>query len=434
MFVLPGFVDLHAHIGGVAQGTPAEYVYKLWLAHGETAIRDPGSGNGVDWTVRERERSAANQIVAPRIFSYVFPGVSWDRGPVDDPEKAREYVRWAAAKGIDGFKLFAFDPEIMAALIDEAKRHGLGTQAHLHQMGVGRMNVLDAARLGLGTQEHFWYGLPDALFDDRSVHEYPADYDYSDEQDRFRDAVRVWKRAAEPGSEKWNAVMKELLGLRFVIDPTFQIIEATTDVMRGRGLEWHPTYSLPSLLKFWAPSRVNHGSFYFDWTTQDEIESQRNTRLAMRFMNEYKNRGGRVTAGSDAGYVYSLYGFGFIRELELLQTAGFHPLEVIRAATLHAAQALFEPKGRPIEFGVIRRGMLADLVVVPENPLHNLKVLYGTGAVRLNDQTGQPERVGGIKYTIKDGIVYDAKRLLADVARMVEQAKRSGATTGPGGH
>jgi hypothetical protein len=91
---------------------------------------------------------------------------------------------------------------------------------------------------------------------------------------------------------------------------------------------------------------------------------------------------------------------------------------------MHAAQALYEPKGIEPEIGIVREGMLADLVVVPENPIANLKVLFGTGAVKLNDQTGQPERVGGIRWTIKDGIVYDARQLLADVARMVEAQKR----------
>ena len=33
-------------------------------------------------------------------------------------------------------------------------------------------------------------------------------------------------------------------------------------------------------------------------------------------------------------------------------------------------------------------------------------------------------RVGGIKYTIKDAIVYDAKQLLKDVENMVKKAKR----------
>ena len=76
---------------------------------------------------------------------------------------------------------------------------------------------------------------------------------------------------------------------------------------------------------------------------------------------------------------------------------------------MHGAQALFEPKGQAIEFGIVREGMLADLVVVGENPIDDLKVLYGTGAVRLNDETGMSDRVGGVVYTIKDGIVYDAR-------------------------
>jgi len=150
MYVLPGLIDVHAHIGGLAQGTSAEYVYKLWMAHGITTIRDPGSLNGIDWTLSERDRSAQNRIVAPRIFVYVVAGSGWDRGPIGTPATAREYVRWAKAKGVDGFKILGdgpiYDPENMAALLNEAATLNLGTAAHLAQMGVARMNALDAAR------------------------------------------------------------------------------------------------------------------------------------------------------------------------------------------------------------------------------------------------------------------------------------------------
>jgi imidazolonepropionase-like amidohydrolase len=119
--------------------------------------------------------------------------------------------------------------------------------------------------------------------------------------------------------------------------------------------------------------------------------------------------------------------------MELLREAGFTPLEIIRSATLYAAQALAEPQGKPIDFGLIRPGLLADMVIVDQNPLANLKVLYGTGTLRLNDQTGKVERVGGIKYTIKDGTVYDAQKLLADVAAMVQkQTKKGPLSIGPG--
>ena len=52
--------------------------------------------------------------------------------------------------------------------------------------------------------------------------------------------------------------------------------------------------------------------------------------------------------------------------------------------------------------------------------------------MKLNDETGKVERVGGVKYTIKDGIVYDAKQLLADVREMVRKQKqeRAGAVSG----
>jgi imidazolonepropionase-like amidohydrolase len=427
MYVLPGLIDVHAHIGGLAQGTSAEYVYKLWMAHGITTIRDPGSLNGIDWTLSERDRSAQNRIVAPRIFVYVVAGSGWDRGPIGTPATAREYVRWAKAKGVDGFKILGdgpiYDPENMAALLNEAATLNLGTAAHLAQMGVARMNALDAARLGLTSMEH-WYGLPEALFTDRTIQNYPPEYNYSDEQHRFGEAGRLWKQAAPPGSEKWNAVMNEMLKLGFTIDPTFTIYEASRDLQRAMRAEWHDRFTLPSLWRFYQPSREAHGSYWFYWTTQDEIEWKTNFRLWMAFVNEYKNRGGRVTTGSDSGFIYKLYGFDYIRELELLQEAGFHPLEVVRSATLFGSQLLHAPKGKPLEFGIIRPGLLADLVIVPENPLANFKVLYGTGAIRLNDQTGQVERVGGVKWVIKDGIVYDARKLLADVERIVDEAKK----------
>jgi hypothetical protein len=67
--------------------------------------------------------------------------------------------------------------------------------------------------------------------------------------------------------------------------------------------------------------------------------------------------------------------------------------------------------------------MLADLVMVDQNPIANLKVLYGTGWIRVNDSTGAVERVGGIKYVMKDGILYDAKKLLHDVEVIVQESK-----------
>ncbi|MFN8060911.1 MAG: amidohydrolase family protein [Vicinamibacterales bacterium] len=423
LYVMPGFVDLHVHTGGAPKAPEAEYVHKLWLGHGVTTVRGVPAA-GMNWTLTERDRSAKNEIVSPRYFAYhrIGSGEGWTGGPIGTAEKGREWVRWAAQRGIDGLKLGAHDPEIMAAVLDEAKKLGLGSTAHLDQMGVARMNARDASRLGLGTLTHH-YGLFESLLVDTTVQPFPVNQNYNDEQHRFGQVARLWDKIHPRGSKEWNDLIAEWVKGKFVIDPTMVIYSASRDLMRARMAEWHDKYTLPSLWDYYTPNREAHGSYWFYWTSEDEYNWKKFYQVWMSFLNDYKNAGGRVTTGTDAGFIYKTYGFSYIEELELLREAGFNPLEIIRSATLYGAQTLSEPKGKPIDFGLVRAGLLADLVIVDENPLENLKVLYGTGAFKLNDQTGKTERVGGVKYTIKDGVVYDARKLLADVAAMVDRQK-----------
>jgi len=414
MYLLPGFIDMHGHIGGKSQGASPSYVFKLWMAHGITTIRQPSGINA-----KELKRlSSENKIIAPRIFDYVGFG-SGSKKPITTPEMAREWVRNNAKNGADGIKFFGSEPEIMAAALDENKKLGLGSACHHAQLSVARWNVLHSARAGLTSMEH-WYGLPEALFDDKTVQNYPLDYNYQNEQHRFEEAGKLWQQAAEPYSDHWNKVMNELLDLDFTLDPTFNIYEASRDLQRARRAEWHETYTLPSLWKFYEPSKISHGSYWHYWGTEQEVAWKKNFQLWMIFINEYKNRGGRVTAGSDSGFIYQLYGFAYIRELELLREAGFHPLEIFRSATLNGAEAL----GWDDKIGSVQIGKLADFVIVEENPLQNLKVLYGTGAIKLTE-SNEVVRVGGVKYTIKDGVIYDAKRLLNDVKKMVDMQKEA---------
>jgi len=416
MYLMPGFIDMHGHIGGKQQGTPAEYVFKLWLGHGITTIRDPSAGNGLDWTLDQKRRSEKNEITAPRIKAYTAFGMGSDK-PITTPEEARQWVRDNAAKGADGIKFFGAEPAVFRAALEENKKIGLRSACHHAQLEVARMNVLATAKAGLTSMEH-WYGLPEALFDERTLQNYPADYNYSNEQNRFEEAGKLWKQSAEPGSAKWNQVMDELLKIDFTLDPTFNIYEANRDLMMARRAEWHDDYTLPAVWRFYGPSRISHGSYWLNWGTEQEVAWKENYRIWMRFVNEYKNKGGRVTTGSDSGFIYQLYGFAYIRELELLREAGFHPLEVIRAATIKGAEAL----GMADQIGSVEVGKLADFVITEENPLANLKSLYGTGAIKVNDKN-EVTRVGGVKYTVKDGVIYDAKKLLADVRKMVSEAK-----------
>ena len=142
-------------------------------------------------------------------------------------------------------------------------------------------------------------------------------------------------------------------------------------------------------------------------------------RRWMEFIQDYKNRGGKVAVGSDVGFIYNLWGFGTIREIELLEHAGFSPLDAFHSATQVGAKSLGNEK-----LGVVRPGYLADLVVLTANPLDDVKVMYGTGATRQAPE-GKSIQVRAVKYTIRDGVVMDSQALLRDVQNMVAKAKAS---------
>jgi hypothetical protein len=348
--------------------------------------------------------------------AYIGFGMGHD-GDITSPEEARKWVRMIADKGADGIKFFGAPKPIYEAAIDEANKLGLGTMTHHAQTRVVENNALESAQMGLTSITH-WYGVPEALFDDKIIQDYPLDYNYNNEQHRFEAAGELWKQAAKPYSKKWNEVMNKLLELDVTLNPTFTIYEANRDLSAQRRAEWHEKYTLPSLWEFFKPSRISHGSYWLEWGTEQEIAWKKNFELWFEFVNEFKNRGGRVTLGSDAGYIYKLYGFGYIQEMELFREAGFHPLEIFQSASIKGAEVL----NMENNIGTIEPGKLADMVLIDANPMKNLKVLYGTGAIHVNDEN-KPERLGGISYTIKDGIVYDAQKLLQDVAEIVTKAK-----------
>jgi hypothetical protein len=131
---------MHGHIGGTAQGTPAEYVFKLWMAHGITTVRDPSAGNGLDWLLDQKKRSAENKITAPRLFAYTAFGQGSVQS-ISTAQQAQEWVRQNAAKGADGIKFFGASPEVMDAALRENKRLGLRSCCHHAQMDVARWNT-----------------------------------------------------------------------------------------------------------------------------------------------------------------------------------------------------------------------------------------------------------------------------------------------------
>jgi hypothetical protein len=85
---------------------------------------------------------------------------------------------------------------------------------------------------------------------------------------------------------------------------------------------WFRDYLHPALEEFFRPNVANHGSYFLNWTSTDEAFWKENYHIWMHAVKDFEQLGGLVGAGDDAGFIYRLYGFALIRELELHQETG----------------------------------------------------------------------------------------------------------------
>jgi imidazolonepropionase-like amidohydrolase len=419
LYVLPGLVDMHAHIPGDGERAGAggsEYAYKLWLGHGVTTLRDAGNGAGLEKLLEHRRLGDAGKMAVPRLVLHQrWPNVSRQRDQGHTPDEARALVRAYRERGADGIKVSkgpGHFPDVLEAICDEARRLGM-TAGVMVDLKVSETDAVIAANAGVHSLEH-WYGVPDAAIPGTQT--FPADYNYWNEEDRFRWAGHLWKEA-DRHPENILKVLDTMIAKRMVWDPTMVVYEANRDTWRIQGMPWHARFSMPSLIEYWKPNAANHGSYHSNWKTSDEVAWGENFRIWTKYVKAYFERGGTLTVGSDAGSAWALYGFSTIRELEVLQEAGLHPIDIIKIATMNATQAM----GLKNLAGV-RIGYTADLAIVDGNPLDNFKVMYGTGLETVGPG-GRVGRRGGVKWTIRAGMVYDAQALLRDVEEMVRQTR-----------
>lgn len=419
-YVLPGLFDLHAHIPPIdrAGDDAIAYSFRLWLGHGVTTLRDAGTGGGLQRMSEQRQLSDAHRIVAPRMRLHKrWPNTGRVGGAGHTPEEARKLVRAFRDQGADGIKVShgpGHHPDVLAAIADEAAK--LEMDGVIVDLKVSEADARVASEAGVVSIEH-WYGVPDAALP--GSQNFPTDYNYLDELVRFRLAGHLWKEAVEY-PDALSDVIDGMIANGTAWVPTFSIYEANLDFVRVVTLPWRDRFVHPQILDRWRPRADVHASFHSEWKTADEIAWKENYRYWMDWVHEFWSRGGLLGLGADSGTQQSLYGFGLVRELELMQQAGIHPLDVIKIATTNSARVM----GVEENLCGIRFGCVADLIVVDGNPIDNFKVLYGGGfAFFGTDRQGE----GGVIWTVKEGEVFDARALLREAEWYVEQGKRQGA-------
>jgi hypothetical protein len=414
LYVMPGMIDLHTHIRTAP--LELEYVYYLKLAMGVTTMVN-AADRGYEDAMREARRSAANEIVAPRMFPLVSygAGTSFTRRQLDDPALAPQVVKAMAA---NGNRVISMDPlgwslELVTAIAQAAKAHGMITSFHLQPANTAVTQAVRAACAGVTMIEHH-YGYAESSLDSHTQ-DFPPDYAYGDEHARFREAGRVWTYANR--DRLLGEVADSLVRCGVTMLPTRVVYEANRDVVRAAALPWTERWTHQALWNWNLPNPAFHGAYHYDWTSDDEYNWSAAYRLWGDLIFEFNRRGGRVAFGTDDSYIWATPGFSTVRELQLQRETGMKTLEVLKSATYLSARTLGEP-----QLGLVRPGYKADLLLVDGNPAANLKLLYAFGDV-VRRPDGTMARTRGIVHTIKDGVVLDNAKLMAEVERMVRASR-----------
>jgi imidazolonepropionase-like amidohydrolase len=339
-FVAPGIINAHGHVG--AKTEPQLRQYTLY---GVTTVismqTDP------DEVVRVREAQKRGELRGARVST-----VKYRFAPdpeVASPQQARAKVDETVAAGADYIKVWVdggfgtrtkLSPEVCAAILDQARKHGKLTFAHIVELTDAKMLVDQ----GLNVLAH-------------NIRDREVDSDF----------ITMLKQR------------------NVSLIPTLTRDEFS--FAYGDAPAWIDD---PFFLKFVPPERL---AVLKTKIRDEQMKNPQRALIKAGFemnkvnLKKLSDGGVRIALGTDSGGAadrFFIQGYSEHREMELMVQSGLSPMQVIQSFSKGAAEAL----GIEKEFGTLVKGKAADVLVLEKNPLDNIT----------NMRTIQTIYLGGKKF------------------------------------
>jgi enamidase len=356
--LMPGLVDVHGHTGGnsapswsgASRFPDPERNLQSYLYAGVTTVLDPG--DVTPDVFERRDAVAAGELLGPRMFAagpmFTVPGghpvgamhelVPWWIRWYVQPRMIREVASAEAARAaveallpfkpdvikvmVDAVPLAApvIGPEVLRALVDQAKQHGIRTVAHIGTVA----DALEAADAGVAAWMHGVYKerIPDELIPRFKA----AGIPYVATSFVFDDYADIWEGKRESTQLERETVAPEVLA------------------------------SFAAIPRARQPAAFQEFFALLPATREARCDNVRRLNAA----------GVRILAGADA-QLGVFPGPALHREIAILIRCGLTPRQALEAAT--SAAASFVANDSEPDFGLARIGKRADLILVGGNPL-----------------------------------------------------------------
>jgi hypothetical protein len=407
-FLIPGLWDMHTHILH-----RWEWNAPLAIAAGVTGIRDMATRRPLAEVLRLRDDVAAGRTIAPRILSFAGPLVDGAEPIFEDaisvsvatPARVRIVVDSLADAGATFIKVYTGIPrDLYPALQEAAARRGLRIAGHVPPA----LTVSEAVDAGFWSLEHAYRHRSACAEAEPGMRVMQDSLRAAERRRDHRQREVLADSLHRLGITTYSASRCQALGRQLASRGTWFV--PTLVEMRSRFLPEEPgdaafdsLFAAPYLrvlppmmvsrwrdrLAFSAGLREGSAASEEAWLEERRSRAREiETRLMM--VRDLHRGGARILAGTDGSDEHPLVvsGYSIHDELTLLVEAGLSPLEALRSATLHAAEAL----GLRDRHGAVAPGQVADLVLLDADPLLSIRNTRRIRAVVLGGRVlDQPE-------------------------------------------
>lgn len=359
-FVIPGLWDMHVHLWYPQNQLP------VFVANGITGVRDMGSDFAR--TKAWRADAESGKAVGPHVVTS-GPAVAGSKSGdpklpvlvVQTAEDARRAFDQLDNLDVDFIKVLSDLPhDAYLALAERTRKWRMTFAGHVPS-SVTAQEAIDARQASI---EHL-FGLFAACSSEENPPPATAVRTFSEQKAR-----ELFKRSA-------------LYETRQV--PTLTLWERMAHIEAAARVRDPKLRYVPKSVRDTWPSAASE-------LTPPEPEAAAQVEVAFRMVRLMRECGVAIMAGTDTGDPYTIPGVTLHRELELLVRAGLTPMQALETATTIPARFL----GWNESVGVLKEGMVADLVVLDANPLADIRNVSKVSGVAVRGRYLQRSQIAAI--------------------------------------